>query len=147
MRTFTRGLFGLILAAFVSFGFTFSPAIAGEAEDNFTKILIAESPWQQDWETLSRSGTVELSFSVGKGNNLTGKLANFSGANQYADTPIKDISVKGSEVHFVNARSGTEFTYRLNADGTMSGTFEGISNRGNYVNGTMKATPASGAKK
>lgn len=144
MRTFIRGLFGLILAAFVSFGFTFSPAIAGEAEDNFTKTLVANSPWQQEWETCCRSGTVKLSFSISKDGNLTGKLFNFSGAT--ADTPIKDISVKGSELRFVNARSGTAFTYHLNSDGTMSGTFEGTSSRGNHFEGTMKATPASGAK-
>ena len=146
MRTFTRGLFGLILAAFVSFGFTFSPAIAGEAEDNFTKTFVAHSPWQQKWETFSRSGTVELSFYISEDGNLAGKLFNFSGANVYDDTPIKDISVNGSELRFVNARSGTAFKYRLNSDGTMSGTFEGTSSSGNHVEGTMKATPASGAK-
>ena len=147
MRTFTRGLFGLILAAFVSFGFTFSPAIAVGAEDNFTKTLVADSPWQTKWETFSRSGTVELSFSISEDGKLAGKLFNFSGKNVYADTPIKDISVNVSGVRFVNARSGTAFTYRLNVDGTMSGTFEGTSSRGNQVEGTMKATPASGAKK
>ena len=144
MRTFTRGLFGLILAAFVSFGFTFSPAIAGEAEDNFTKTLVADSPWQQKWETFSRSATVKISFSISEDGNLTGKLFNFSGAT--ADTPIKDISVKGSEVRFVNARSGTVFKYRLNSDGTMSGTYEGTSSSGRHKEGTLKATPASGAK-
>ncbi len=144
MRTFTRGFFGFILAAIVSFGFTFSPAIAGEAEDNFTKILVAGSPWHQEWETVSRSGTVKLSFSIGEDGNLTGKMFNFSGAT--ADTPIKDISVKGSELRFVNASLGTEFTYRLNSDGTMSGTYEGVSGTGRQKEGTLKATPASGAK-
>ena len=146
MRTFTRGLFGLILAAFVSFGFTFSPAIAGETEDNFTKTLVAESPWHQDYWNISRSGTVQLSFSISADGKLAGKLHNFSGSNQYNDTPIKDISVNDSGVYFVNTRSGTEFTYRLNVDGTMSGTFEGVSSRGNDVEGTVTATPASGAK-
>lgn len=146
MRTFIRGLFGFILAAIFSFGFTFSPAIAGEAEDNFTKTLVANSPWQQKWETFSSSGTVELSFSISEDGNLAGKLFNFRSANSSADTPIKDISVKGSEVRFVNVRSGTAFKYRLNSDGTMSGTFQGTSSWGNDFEGTMKAAPASGTK-
>ena len=145
MRTFTRGLFGLILAAFVSFGFTFSPAIAGEAEDNFTKTLVADSPWHQEWESFSRSGTVKLSFSISEDGNLAGKLFNFS-SPAGVDTPLKDISIKGLELRFVNVHTGTNFTYYLNSEGTMSGTYAGISSRGNHFEGTLKASPASGAK-
>ena len=144
MRTIIRGLFGFILAAIISFPFILSLAIAGEAEDNFTKTLVANSPWHQEWESFSSSGTVKLSFSVGEDGNLAGKLFNFSGST--ADTPLKDISVKGSELRFVNARSGTVFTYRLNPDGTMSGTYEGTTSSGRHKEGTLKATPASGAK-
>ena len=116
-------------------------------EAAFKQRLVANSPWLQSWKTISRNGTVELSFSIGKDGNLTGKLFNFKDKDATDDTPMKDISVKGSELRFVNARSHTVFTYRLNSDDTMSGTFEGTSSRGNRVEGTMKATPASGAKK